>query len=218
MTAHAVTDVHLDDSNSVIAQVSISDSMRVGDAFMPIHWSNAFASFARVGTLIPTLVDPHSSQPELKNSAISVTPIPMQAFGSILVHPRYKDTIVVQLRAILADYNQKQDIQTDLISESYLSKLPALIWNLSHQVDSLLIHIASPIASIAARLSSPEFWQQFIGTVMDLKSDYIADDNTNGTHQTAFDILSSDTINTAYTIDQSQQQLRFIVTQSIDQK
>ncbi len=218
MTAHAVNDVHLDDNNRVIAQVSISDEMRVGDAFMPIHWSNAFASFARVGTLVPTLVDPHSSQPELKNSAISVTPIPMQAFGSILVHPRYKDTIVVQLRAILADYNQKQGIQTDLISESYLSKLPALIWNLSHQVDSLLIHIASPIASIAARLSSPEFWQQFIGTVMDLKSDYIADDNTNGTHQTAFDILSSDTINTAYTIDQSQQQLRFIVTQSIDQK
>ena len=60
--------------SQVLAQVAISDSMSAGDAFMPMHWSNAFARFARVGTLIPTVVDPHSGQPELKNSAISVMP------------------------------------------------------------------------------------------------------------------------------------------------
>ncbi len=219
MTAHAVTDVHLDDSNSVIAQVSISDSMRVGDAFMPIHWSNAFASFARVGTLIPTLVDPHSSQPELKNSAISVTPIPMQAFGSILVHPRYKDTIVVQLRAMLAEFNKSKNIDADPLLESDLSnlpnlsalpsKLPALTWNLSHQINSILINIASPIASIAARLSTPEFWQGFIDAITGL-----ADADIHQTHQVTPHILSLGATNTAYTIDNAQRQLRFIMTES----
>ncbi|MFP3335161.1 hypothetical protein SB761_31165, partial [Pseudomonas sp. SIMBA_064] len=62
-------------------------------------------SFARVGPLIPTVVDPHSGQPELKNSAISVTPVPMQSFGKILVHPEWQDAVIVQLRTILANFS-----------------------------------------------------------------------------------------------------------------
>lgn len=46
--------------SKVLAQVTVSDSMRIGDASMPMHWSDAFTSCARAGTLIPTVVDPHS--------------------------------------------------------------------------------------------------------------------------------------------------------------
>lgn len=205
-------------SNSVIAQVLVSDDMRVGDAFMPIHWSNAFASFARVGTLIPTVVDPHSSQPELKNSAVSVTPIPIQAFGSILVHPKYKDAIVVQLRAILANFHDDENTKRDIASEPSLYQLPALTWSLSHQTNSLLINLAIPIASIADTLRAPEFWQRFIDTLTSAHSVNIVKNETSQVSQKRSDSLSLSKTNTAFTIDQSHEQLRFIVTDSIAQK
>lgn len=101
-------------ASPVLVQVAISDAMRVGDAFMPMHWSNAFATFARVGTLIPTIVDPHSGQPELKNSAISISAVPMQTFGKILVHPDWQDAVIGQLRKILDDFEAKTLQKTGL--------------------------------------------------------------------------------------------------------
>ncbi|MFZ3143074.1 molybdopterin-dependent oxidoreductase [Psychrobacter glacincola] len=194
--------------SQVLAQVTISDAMRVGDAFMPMHWSNAFASFSRMGTLIPTVVDPHSGQPELKNSAIRIMAVPMQAFGKILVHPDWQDAVIVQLRAILADFDAQRikEILFEKENDAHLnqpasSQLPALTWNLSHQTNSVLFNLASPIASVIDTLSAPEFWQQFAASM-----------------QTSLHSLSPQSqtgdINTAFTINKQQDQLRLIVTQS----
>ena len=192
-------------ASTVMAQVAISDTLRVGDAFMPMHWSNAFASFARVGPLIPTVVDPHSGQPELKNSAISVTPVPMQSFGKILVHPEWQDAVIVQLRTILANFSAQA-------SEEELSKtkcearsnnilpeaLPALTWSLSHQNNSVLINLASPMVEASSTLACPDFWQQFMASMQSLSQPN----------------FQERVMHTAFTVDNVQNQLRFIVTQS----
>ncbi|MGP9689421.1 molybdopterin-dependent oxidoreductase [Psychrobacter sp. AOP22-C1-C5] len=196
--------------SNVLAQVTISNAMRVGDAFMPMHWSDAFASFARMGTLIPTVVDPHSGQPELKNSAISIMAVPMQAFGKILVHPDWQDTVIVQLRDILDSFeadrrqngllekNSSSSLDSGSRNTASASQLPALTWNLSHQVHSVLINFASPIASVGDTLSTPDFWQQFVSSV-----------------QSSLQLpAQARTTNTAFTINQQHDQLRFIVTQS----
>ncbi|HAR74777.1 MAG TPA: molybdopterin oxidoreductase [Psychrobacter sp.] len=199
--------------SQVLAQVTISDAMRVGDAFMPMHWSNAFASFSRMGTLIPTVVDPHSGQPELKNSAIRITTVPMQAFGKILVHPDWQDAVIVQLRAILADFDAQRvkeilfERETDAhLNQPASSQLPALTWNLSHQTNSVLFNLASPIASVIDTLSAPEFWQQFAAS-MQTSLHALSTPSSKPLSQTG-------DINTAFTINKQQDQLRLIVTQS----
>ncbi|WP_379544286.1 molybdopterin-dependent oxidoreductase [Psychrobacter sp. R86515] len=192
-------------ATTVMTQVTISDTLRVGDAFMPMHWSNAFASFARVGPLIPTVLDPHSGQPELKNSAISVTPVPMQSFGKILVHPEWQDAVIVQLRTILANFSAK--VSEKVLSETKCEArsnnivpeaLPALTWSLSHQNNSVLINLASPMVEASSTLACPEFWQQFIASMQSLSQP----NSQEGVMHTAF------------TVDNVQNQLRFIVTQS----
>ncbi|MCG3872086.1 molybdopterin-dependent oxidoreductase [Psychrobacter sp. Ps7] len=192
-------------ASTVMAQVAISDTLRVGDAFMPMHWSNAFASFARVGPLIPTVVDPHSGQPELKNSAISVTPVSMQSFGKILVHPEWKDAVIVQLRTILANFSakasEKEWSETKCEARSnniFPHVLPALTWSLSHQNNSVLITLASPMMEAISTLAYPEFWQQFIASMQSLSPPS----------------SQEGVMHTAFTVDNVQNQLRFIVTQT----
>ncbi len=168
----------LHEDAKVFAHVAISDSMRIGDAFMPMHWSDAFASFARVGTLIPTLVDPHSGQPELKNSAIRISRVPMQTFGKILVHTDLQDAILVHLRSINSRFTQQQQDQlsSQLVEQASCSTLntksepssltlpalPALTWSISRQANSVEITLASPLNSVAEHLLDPNFWQQFV--------------------------------------------------------
>ncbi|MEN8624944.1 nitrate reductase [Psychrobacter proteolyticus] len=192
-------------ASTVMAQVAISDTLRVGDAFMPMHWSNAFASFARVGPLIPTVVDPHSGQPELKNSAISVTPVPMQSFGKILVHPEWQDAVIVQLRTILANFSAQaseeelSETKCEARSKNILPEaLPALTWSLSHQNNSVLINLASPMVEASSTLACPEFWQQFMASMQSLSQ-------PNSQERV---------MHTAFTVDNVQNQLRFIVTKS----
>lgn len=199
-------------NSQVLAQVAISDSMSAGDAFMPMHWSNAFARFARVGTLIPTVVDPHSGQPELKNSAISVMPVPMKTYGKILVHPDLQDTILVHLRAMTAHFKKKaiagesQTASTNFELNGACSSLslPALTWSISRQANSVLITLASPAESTARQLLDPKFWQQFIDDYQKSVSERLLIDNADDTL----------TVNSAFTLSKPEKQLRFISTQS----
>jgi assimilatory nitrate reductase catalytic subunit len=198
---HSMVAINTNADEQVLAQVAISDGISVGDAFMPMHWSNAFASFARVGTLIPTVVDPHSGQPELKNSAISVMPVPMKIYGKILVHPDLQDTIIVHLRETLLSFEKESEDKGTLTSSSDINaasemsdSLPALTWSLSRQANSVLITIASPIESVVNQLLDPDYWQQFIDT-----------------YQIS---LSNKSINNAFTVSKQGKQLRFISTQS----
>ena len=197
---------------TVLAQIAISDSMRVGDAFMPMHWSNAFASFARVGTLIPTVVDPYSGQPELKNSAIRMSAVPMQTLGKIMVHPDLQDTILVHLRAMTAHFkkeaiageSQTASTNFELNGAGSSLSLPALTWSISRQANSVLITLASPAERTARQLLDPKFWQQFI----DDYQKYVSDKWLTGN---ADDTL---TVNSAFTLSKPEKQLRFISTQS----
>ncbi|WP_440823838.1 molybdopterin-dependent oxidoreductase [Psychrobacter cryohalolentis] len=199
-------------AQKVLAQIAISDSMRVGDAFMPMHWSNAFASFARVGTLIPTVVDPYSGQPELKNSAIRMSAVPMQTLGKIMVHPDLQDTILVHLRAMTAHFkkeaiageSQTASTNFELNGAGSSLSLPALTWSISRQANSVLITLASPAERTARQLLEPDFWQQFIDDYQKSVSDKWLTGNADDTL----------TVNSAFTLSKPEKQLRFISTQS----
>jgi assimilatory nitrate reductase catalytic subunit len=96
--AEPFVDVHPDDARQVglaaahlaevksahgrcIVRVQISERAARGHVFMPIHWTDQFASSGRVDALIAAEVDPISGQPALKHTAVSVLPHAAERYG-----------------------------------------------------------------------------------------------------------------------------------------
>jgi assimilatory nitrate reductase catalytic subunit len=69
---------------SIIARLRVSGEVPRGMVFVPIHWSRAFSSDARVGALVNPIVDPISGEPELKHTPARVAPFVVSWYGFIL--------------------------------------------------------------------------------------------------------------------------------------
>ncbi|MCP1455136.1 nitrate reductase [Pseudomonas kilonensis] len=69
---------------SVIVAVDSDDSVRPGQAFLPMHWGDRFLK-GGVNTLTQPAFDPLSKQPELKHSGVRLEPVnlPWQLFALI---------------------------------------------------------------------------------------------------------------------------------------
>ncbi len=59
---------------SMIARVKVTPDQRRGSVFVPMHWSDQFASSGRVDALVNPVTDPISGQPELKHTPVHVEP------------------------------------------------------------------------------------------------------------------------------------------------
>jgi assimilatory nitrate reductase catalytic subunit len=55
-----------------VVRLEISDAVVPGYVFAPMHWSDCFATLARVGALIAAAPDPVSGQPELKHAPVKI--------------------------------------------------------------------------------------------------------------------------------------------------
>ncbi|MCI4678967.1 nitrate reductase [Rhodoblastus acidophilus] len=77
----------------VLLRAQITDRQRRGSVFAPIHWTDQFASNARVDALVATVVDPFSGQPESKGSVVGVEPFDASwhAFALSRAKPRNLD-------------------------------------------------------------------------------------------------------------------------------
>lgn len=197
--------------STVVAQVEVSEDMRLGDSFMPMHWSDAFASLARVGTLIPIKVDPISAQPELKNSAIVVQPLPIKSVGRILVHPEWLAPALVQLRQL-----------TELTSDQSQAavSVPNLIWSISRQQDSILINLATGTEQMSDAWLTAEFWQQFVASVVNPHQRSNSDsldslDRPDKSHSPARLDGEWAELDTSIMTYEAAQQLRYVVRQPV---
>jgi assimilatory nitrate reductase (NADH) alpha subunit apoprotein (EC 1.7.1.1) len=65
----------------LLVPVEASDDMRIGQAFMPMHWGSRYMSGLGVNALTMDQRDPVSKQPELKHAAIQVEKAPCLADG-----------------------------------------------------------------------------------------------------------------------------------------
>ncbi|MCJ8314961.1 MAG: (2Fe-2S)-binding protein [Pseudomonadales bacterium] len=66
--------VQLENNNAkFLAKASIDDEQQKSMIFAPIHWSDAFASAARVDSLVTAIVDKISGQPQFKSTAVQVS-------------------------------------------------------------------------------------------------------------------------------------------------
>ena len=72
----------------MIVRVVMTDEQRPGSVFVPIHWSNQFASMARVDALVAAETDPLSGQPESKHTPVNIRAYQPTWHGFILSrHP-----------------------------------------------------------------------------------------------------------------------------------
>ena len=57
---------------SMMARIEVTDSQQQGNLFVPMHWTEQFASQGRMGVLINPIVDPISKQPECKHTPVRI--------------------------------------------------------------------------------------------------------------------------------------------------
>ncbi|MBL6987459.1 MAG: molybdopterin-dependent oxidoreductase [Methylobacter sp.] len=78
---------------SMIARVQVTDSQLPGSIFVPMHWTEQYASRGRMGALVNPVVDPISKQPESKH-----TPVRLKAY-----QPAWQGFILSRLELNISD-------------------------------------------------------------------------------------------------------------------
>ena len=68
----------------VLVRIQYSVKQQRGSIFLPIHWNSQFSSQAKVGDLIPAVVDPVSGQPESKHAIVNIEPCDFVWHGFVL--------------------------------------------------------------------------------------------------------------------------------------
>lgn len=79
----------------LLVPVEASDDMRIGQAFMPMHWGSRYMSGLGVNALTMDQRDPVSKQPELKHAAIQVEKAPLPWHMAVM---RRDDAVARMLR------------------------------------------------------------------------------------------------------------------------
>jgi assimilatory nitrate reductase catalytic subunit len=97
-TRHGIHDADIvrikSEHGEILVRALVTGRQRKECVFVPMHWTDQFASKARVDSLIPSLTDPHSGQPALKNAAVRIERVEAAFYGFAVSSrkPREPDT------------------------------------------------------------------------------------------------------------------------------
>jgi assimilatory nitrate reductase catalytic subunit len=69
---------------TLVARVRLEEGQRRGEIFLPMHWSDQFASAGVIGRLVPPETDPISGQPESKHIPARIAPFRADWTGFLL--------------------------------------------------------------------------------------------------------------------------------------
>lgn len=75
---------------SMLARVQITDSQKQGTVFVPMHWTEQYASHGRMGALVNPEIDPVSKQPESKHTPVRIRPYQAVWYGFLLTRREMK--------------------------------------------------------------------------------------------------------------------------------
>ncbi|MFT5716994.1 MAG: assimilatory nitrate reductase catalytic subunit [Oleiphilaceae bacterium] len=68
----------------MLARVVVTDTLRQGDIFVPMHWTAQFSSQGRMGAVVNPAIDPICKQPESKHTPVSIKAYKAQWYGFII--------------------------------------------------------------------------------------------------------------------------------------
>lgn len=78
---------------SCILRTKVSDDIRRGQVFAPIHWTDQVASDARIGKVVNPVVDPISGEPEFKHTPVIIHPFFSQWQGVFYVRQGFEHLV-----------------------------------------------------------------------------------------------------------------------------
>jgi assimilatory nitrate reductase catalytic subunit len=73
---------------AILVRALLSNRQSLGSVFVPMHWTDQFAGSARVGTLVPSVTDPHSGQPALKHVPVRLERFTATKYGFAVLAER----------------------------------------------------------------------------------------------------------------------------------
>ena len=85
--------------NCVLRSV-VSDNIRRGQIFAPIHWNDQFASDARIGKVVNPVVDPISGEPEFKHTPVIIHPFYTQWQGVFYVRDGFEKMVQASIESL----------------------------------------------------------------------------------------------------------------------
>lgn len=78
---------------SCVLRAKVSDDIRRGQVFAPIHWTDQMASDARIGKVVNPVVDAISGEPEFKHTPVIVHPFYSQWQGVFYVRQGFEQRV-----------------------------------------------------------------------------------------------------------------------------
>jgi len=82
-----------------VLRATISDNIRRGQVFAPIHWNDQVASDARIGKLVNPVVDAISGEPEFKHTPVIIHPFYSQWQGVFYVRQGFEKIVQPSIEA-----------------------------------------------------------------------------------------------------------------------
>ena len=82
-----------------VLRVNVSDKVRRGQIFAPIHWTEQTASDARIGKVVNPVVDAISGEPEFKHTPVMVKPFYTRWQGVCYVRDEFLETAKSSIEA-----------------------------------------------------------------------------------------------------------------------
>lgn len=76
-----------------VLRAMVSDDIRRGQVFAPIHWNDQVASDARIGKVVNPVVDPISGEPEFKHTPVIIHPFYSQWQGVFYVRQGFEKIV-----------------------------------------------------------------------------------------------------------------------------
>jgi assimilatory nitrate reductase catalytic subunit len=73
---------------SAVMRALVSERAQRGHVFAPMHWTDQFASSARIDALVTAKTDPVSGQPALKMARVTLTPLHTRIYGFFVARTR----------------------------------------------------------------------------------------------------------------------------------
>ncbi|EAT11716.1 molybdopterin-dependent oxidoreductase [Bermanella marisrubri] len=68
----------------MLAKLEVTDNVKQGDVFAPMHWTEQLSSRGRINTVVNPHVDPFSKQPESKHTPVNVHAFDLSMYGLLL--------------------------------------------------------------------------------------------------------------------------------------
>jgi predicted molibdopterin-dependent oxidoreductase YjgC len=82
---------------SVVMGASLDDGVRLAEVFVPMHWTNQFASSGPIDRLAHAITDPVSGQPDLKGTPVRVTAVAEAWRGNLFRQAGLEATVTMKV-------------------------------------------------------------------------------------------------------------------------